>query len=278
MPEIMPLTDSVHSIKNRTIYFFFFKLRIDPTSIGEVKDKLHKNGAICRHWFVCEYALIGSDENLWTHAAIFDFKSSEVAKRAFTKGIISDHIEGIQVFSVKTTNPPFLINFIFKLMRPLGSALTLFSKQNKNPRSSDLTKKRGGVSPTEEQFNQHYQNDRTTKAYMINLLQTYPIAQYPDRKTTVSGGTAYYRRYGLVAMRSVYMIGGRLILAGRMGAPILEYNVPKLTQGAWEGIGVMEYPNPSKIFELEKMPGYKKAYEHRDAGLEKTVLIISKKE
>jgi len=50
------------------------------------------------------------------------------------------------------------------------------------------------------------------------------------------------------------------------------------TIGAWEEIGIMEYPNPSKLFSLMKIPGYEKALTHRNAGLKRTVVIISKKD
>ena len=62
-----------------------------------------------------------------------------------------------------------------------------------------------------------------------------------------------------------------------MGQPIIEVKAPKLTKGMWEGILIMEYPNPLKMFTLKNMPGYEKALRHRNAGLERTVMIISKK-
>ena len=74
------------------------------------------------------------------------------------------------------------------------------------------------------------------------------------------------------------MQGGNFILAGSIGQAIMEVNVPITTTEAWEEIGIMEYPNPSKLFSLKNMPGYEKALRHRNAGLERTVVIISKKD
>jgi len=87
-----------------------------------------------------------------------------------------------------------------------------------------------------------------------------------------------YRRYGLVGLRSIMMQGGNLILSGSIGKPIIEVNAPITTTGAWEDISIMEYPNPSKLFYLKNMLGYEKALKHRNAGLERTVVIISRKD
>lgn len=111
---------------------------------------------------------------------------------------------------------------------------------------------------------------------MINLLHAYKKAQYTNG-TNVSRATAYYRRYGLVALRSILKQGGNLILSGRIGQPVIEVNASQLTKGMWEGIGIMEYPTPLKLLTLKNMPGYQKALTHRNAGLERTVVIVSKK-
>lgn len=186
-------------------------------------------------------------------------------------------MDAIQGFGVRPTTPPNFILFLFKLLRPIGVLLSRGAeKRTANQVMEGFGKEEGGIGPKKHQIIRHLQNTRTSKAYMINLLHTYNKAQYADG-TTISGATAYYQKYGIAALRSVIMQGGNLILAGRMGQAIIEANVPKTIKGAWEGVGIMEYPNPAKLFSLEKMPGYSKALIHRRAGLERTVLIISKK-
>ena len=275
MQSLLPREASI--LKNRTILFYFFKLNNSALGAKAIKDKFKQVGGESLHWFECEYAFIGDSENEWTHAAIFKFASQSGLKDAVKQGINSDKIDAIQGFAVKETKPPGIALFVLKLLRPLGALVKYFSKETSIDEVIEMTENLGGIHPSKDQLTRHFQNKRTSSAIMINLLQTYKIARYPKQNNSVSGAIAYYRKYGLVAVRSVYMLGGKLVLSGRMGKPIIENNAPTLTSGSWEGLGIMEYPNPSQLIALEKMPGYQKAYLHRNAGLEKTVLIISKK-
>ncbi len=276
MQQLLPNKETIDSLKNRTTFFYFFKLKNTEENETTIREQFAQHQAKCLYWLECEYAFVGEGENTWTHAAIFEFPSFDVVKQAIEKGIHSDSIEALQGFSVRTTSPPKFILFLFKLLRPIGA---FFNRGTEKPTVNQVIEimgGEGGIAATREQITRHLQNTRSSKAYMINLLQTYKTAQYPDGNSTVSGATAYYKRYGFTAARSVYMLGGKLVLAGRMGQPIIEVNAPKLTKGSWEGIGIMEYPTPSNLIALENMPDYKKSLIHRDAGLERTVLIISK--
>ncbi len=278
MYQILPnTTKATTKLKNRTTFLYFFKFKDANNDGATTRQQFAEHQATCLQWLVCEYAFIGVAENSWTHAAIFKFPNVETRNKAMQKGLHSDELEAVQGFAVQITTPPSFILSIFKLLRPFAG---FWNRREAKVTAEEILKTmdgEGGIAPTKGQIIRHLQNNRTSKAYMINLLQSHPKAQYSNDKSMVSGATAYYRRYGLVALRSVLMMGGNLILAGRMGKPIIEINVPSLTKGAWEGIGIMEYPTPLGIFDLEKMPGYKKSLNHRRAGLERTVLIISKK-
>ena len=81
----------------------------------------------------------------------------------------------------------------------------------------------------------------------------------------------------MTAIRGVYLLGGNLAFSARLKGPLIAAeNQAVATAGTWHGIGVMQYQRPSKLFMLEQMPGYKKVLKHRNAGLEKTTLIIAK--
>lgn len=276
MQQLLPSKEVIPALKNRTIFFYFFKLKNAANNGATIREQFAQYQAKCLHWLECEYAFIGEGENTWTHAALFEFSNFEAVTQAINKGISSNEVAALQGFAVRPTSPPKFILFLFKLLRPIGALLKGNIEGQTVNQVIEIMGGEGGIISTREQIARHLQNNRTSKAYMINLLQTYKTAQYPDGNSTVSGATAYYKRYGTVAARSVYMLGGQLVLAGRMGQPIIEINAPKLTTGNWEGIGIMEYPNPSNLIALEKMPGYKKSLIHRDAGLERTALIISK--
>lgn len=278
MPQkLLPDPSAISSLQKRTTFFYFFKLKNAKRNGAGIREQFAQHQSKCLHWLNCEYAFIGAGENTWTHAAIFEFPNFKAVEKAIETGISSEELEGIQGFAVQATRPPKLALFLFKLLRPIGALLHRGPEEATVDEVVEIIDTEGGIHPNRQQIARHLQNKRTAKAYMINLLQTYEQAQYPGKKSRISGATAYYRKYGFVAARSVYMLGGELVLAGRMGEPIIEANAPVLTKGVWEGIGIMEYPDPSNLIALEKMPGYKKSLTHRNAGLERTVLIISKK-
>ncbi|MDW3650679.1 MAG: hypothetical protein R8P61_26625 [Bacteroidia bacterium] len=272
MQKLLPQIEELSDLNNRTLFFYFFNITASEKAGEETQKTFLQHNAKVLHWWECEYTFIGEGEDCWTHAAVVQFPDLTSIETAAQEGIQSTEVEGIQAFAVKQTKVPAFILFLFKLLRPIGNFL------DKGLDQEEVRKifSGGGITPRKDQLEKHFSNTRQSKAYMINLLQSYKIAQYPGN-STVRGATAYYRRYGFTAMRSVIMTGGNLVLAGRMGEPILESNAPLATKGPWEGIGIMEYPQPQKIFSLEHMPGYKKAIDHRTAGLERTALIIAKK-
>ena len=77
-----------------------------------------------------------------------------------------------------------------------------------------------------------------------------------------------------MAIRSVYLLGGRLIAFGRLEGPLIE-GAPNATSGSWDELAIMEYPTPRTILKLEQMPGYRAALADREAGLERTVIIVA---
>lgn len=277
MLKLLPDQEAAASLKNRTTFFYFFNLKEVTNDGATIRQLFAQHGAKCVLWLNCEYAFVGEGEDCWTHAALFQFPDTQAVKQAIDQGISSDEIAAVQGFAVGPSKPPQLILFLFKLLRPLGF---LFARGTTKKwtvnQVVEILGGEGGIYATKKQISRHLENNRPSKAYMINLLQTYKKARYPDGNITVSGATAYYKRYGFVATRSVVMLGGTLVFGGKMGQPFTEVNAPSLTKGGWEGLGIMRYPSPSKLIALEKMPGYKKSLVHRDAGLERTVLVISK--
>ena len=277
MQQLLPNPGILSTIEKRTLFFYFFKLKKGDDGAA-IRQQFAYHQATCLHWLHCEYVIVGEGVDFWTHAAIFEFPNFAAVKQAIHQGIVSNNVEAVQGFAVRPTIPPNFILSLFKLLRPIGSLINRNAEKRTATQILDVFEQERGITPKKYQIERHLQNTRTSNAYMINLLHTYKKAQYGNgNETTISGATAYYRRYGLVALRSVLMQGGNLILSGRMGQPIIEVNAPKLTKGVWEGIGIMEYPNPSKLLTLKYMPGYQKALRHRDAGLERTVVIVSKR-
>ena len=107
---------------------------------------------------------------------------------------------------------------------------------------------------------------------MVNFLAYYPGARYSDGRA--SSGRAAYARYGIVALRTVYRTGGRLLFYGRITEGLRAANAGP-TQGAWSDVAAMRYPNPPAILSMEHVSEYRTALHHRDAGLERTIVIAS---
>ena len=107
---------------------------------------------------------------------------------------------------------------------------------------------------------------------MVNFLAYYPSARYSDSRA--SSGRAAYGRYGVAAMRTVYRTGGHLLFYGRV-SEVLRQASSGPTIGAWSDVAAMHYPNPQAILSMEHASDYRAALRHRDAGLERTVVIAT---
>ncbi len=142
----------------------------------------------------------------------------------------------------------------------------------------NLENNNSNLLPTKKQAERILKEKSNKKAFMINLLQSRKTAKYKDRSISISGREAYYEKYGKTATKCVLLLGGDVTYSGRvLGDTLIEYNVPLDTMGNWEAIGIIEYPKAVKMLDLEKMPGYSKALEHRDAGLERTYNLYATK-
>ncbi|MBI3437652.1 MAG: hypothetical protein HY054_03185 [Proteobacteria bacterium] len=107
---------------------------------------------------------------------------------------------------------------------------------------------------------------------VVNFLSYFPSARYADGRA--SSGRAAYARYGLVALRTVYRTGGHLLFYGRI-TEVLREATGGPTTGAWSDVAAMLYPTPSAILTMENVAAYRAALHHRDAGLERTIVIAS---
>ena len=277
MKQLLPSLQSFTSNEKSRTFFYFLKLK--KLADGNIlRRKFDGFGGKCLHWWECEYTFIGEGDEYWTHAAVFQFSSSDALTAAQKSGLSSNEVLDLQLFNADINMPPKVVTLAFKMLRPIG---WFYNKSNQKITVDDVTNTfqgEGGIVPRKDQIHRHLANQRESKAFMINLLQPYKKAQYEENSesSNISGGTAYFKKYGVTAMRSVLMLGGNLAFSARLGVPLLEGNSPKSTQGSWAGLAVMQYPNPSKLLSLEHMPGYKSVLKHRKAGLERTALIVAK--
>jgi len=105
---------------------------------------------------------------------------------------------------------------------------------------------------------------------MVNFLSYFDKSKTNENES----GRAAYRRYGAAAMRTVYRTGGRLLFYGAV-MEVARAAAGGPMAGAWNDIAAMRYPNPPAILSMEHVPAYRAALAHRDAGLERTVVVAS---
>jgi hypothetical protein len=116
----------------------------------------------------------------------------------------------------------------------------------------------------------------TFKPVMVNFLKYRTLARYdePSPGNPAPSGRRAYARYGLVAFQAIHRTGGLHSFFGRV-EEVLHAAKSGLTAGTWDDIGVMQYSEPKGILTMEQIPAYRAALTHRDAGLERTVIITA---
>ena len=118
------------------------------------------------------------------------------------------------------------------------------------------------ITPNVEQFKALAQAASTDNGtvVMVNLL-----------KYRRSGGSGEYRQYGDAVTAMVERTGGRLIYVGRCDQVLIG------DEGGdgWDAIALVEYPNRQAFIDMVSQPDYQKAHTHREAGLERTVLLAT---
>ena len=276
MINIIPDPIKLFNNENTNKIILFIFLRFDKSINSEnFRNRLLKENIIISHWFDCQYTNIGK-EDYWTNALIIEFENKTELEKSYESEIGKIKVEAVQVFNLAPKNPPrLLINFL-KLFRPIGYFLELINNSRKE--LQNLENNNSNLLPTKKQAERILKEKSNKKAFMINLLQSRKTAKYKDRSISISGREAYYEKYGKTATKCVLLLGGDVTYSGRvLGDTLIEYNVPLDTTGNWEAIGIIEYPKAVKMLDLEKMPGYSKALEHRDAGLERTYNLYATK-
>jgi len=127
------------------------------------------------------------------------------------------------------------------------------------------------ITPTREQFTAFAQGDRDGEVVMINLLHFAPsedgAAATPGPGT--SAGASAYREYSDQVVKMVEARGGRVIWTGRPEHVL----IGDTEKDAWDLVALVSYPSRSAFIEMVTSPAYESAHEHRERGLDRTVLL-----
>jgi uncharacterized protein (DUF1330 family) len=210
------------------------------------------------------FSFIGPDNAYWNRFFIAHGGDSD------TLPISLREAEDAFVARVQLRRPPRIMLGILRALIALG----ILSKPT-GPiiRDTQSLNFRSDVMPSAGAITRLLAEPPSFAPAMINFLAYKPEAAYTDGRDPVSGRTAY-GRYGIVAMRTVYRAGGRLLFAGRILAVLREATGGPAV-GRWDDVAAMQYPNPPAILSMEHAPDYHAALHHRDAGLERTLVIAS---
>jgi uncharacterized protein (DUF1330 family) len=132
----------------------------------------------------------------------------------------------------------------------------------------------GGINPDEHQIHRLIEAELVGPLQFVNLLAYRDRATYPEgheRAGDELSGAEAYGLYGQVALEHVTKRGGRLTL----------YNEADLTligdaDRRWDQIAIMEYPALDAFLDMIVDPDYVTALVHRQAGLDRTEVIVSR--
>ncbi|MGH9025161.1 MAG: DUF1330 domain-containing protein [Acidimicrobiia bacterium] len=119
------------------------------------------------------------------------------------------------------------------------------------------------ITPNRAQFEALASAPDEGPVVMLNLLKFKTQAEDGD-----GTGADAYGRYGDAAVRMVEERGGTVLWAGRADQILIGD-----PDEDWDQVALVEYPSRAAFIEMVSSPKYLEAHEHRESGLERTVLV-----
>jgi uncharacterized protein (DUF1330 family) len=119
------------------------------------------------------------------------------------------------------------------------------------------------IRPNKDQFLELMSAPDEGPVVMLNLLK---FKEKSDDGS--STGAASYGKYGDAVVQMVEARGGKVLWLGKadqilIGDPAQD----------WDSVALVQYPSRKAFIEMSTSKEYESAHEHREAGLERTVLI-----
>lgn len=113
------------------------------------------------------------------------------------------------------------------------------------------------IRPNEQQFLELVNSTEQGPVVMLNLLKFKP-----------GDGAASYGRYGDAVVKMIESTGGEVLWLGRADQILI--GDPAET---WDAVVLVQYPNRKAFVEMTSTKEYDETHAHREAGLERTVVI-----
>jgi uncharacterized protein (DUF1330 family) len=114
------------------------------------------------------------------------------------------------------------------------------------------------IRPNKEQFLELMNAPDEGPVVMLNLLKFKPRE-----------GASEYGKYGDAVVQMVEARGGKVLWIGKVDQTL----IGDLDANDWDSIALVQYPSRKTFIEMTTSKEYDAAHEHRESGLERTVLI-----
>lgn len=113
------------------------------------------------------------------------------------------------------------------------------------------------IRPNKEQFLELMNAPDEGPVVMLNLLKFKPRE-----------GASEYNKYGESAVQMVEARGGKVLWMGKVDQTLIGP-----VDEAWDAIALVQYPSRTAFIEMTSTKEYDAAHEHRESGLERTLLL-----
>ena len=114
-----------------------------------------------------------------------------------------------------------------------------------------------GIRPNKEQFIELMNAPDEGPVVMLNLLKFKP-----------RDGAKEYGKYGESVSKMVEARGGKMLWIGKVDQTLIGP-----VEEDWDAIALVQYPSRKAFIDMATSKEYDKAHEHREGGLERTVLL-----
>ena len=127
------------------------------------------------------------------------------------------------------------------------------------------------TAPTEQQLQALLQGPPEGSIRMINLLKFREQAEYEDGSAGgCANGMEAYLRYGAALEAGILdAIGATLIYS----EPVVTGVIGEANALDYDIIAIVNYPSRQAFLDMAASPAYQEAHKHREAGLERQLLI-----
>ncbi len=131
------------------------------------------------------------------------------------------------------------------------------------------------ITPTREQFTDFAHGRADGEVVMINLLHfarsdgTDSADSAKSTSAASDSGAGAYREYSDQVIKMVESRGGKVIWTGRPENVLIGDS----EADDWDLVALVSYPSRAAFIDMVTSPKYEQAHEHRERGLDRTVLL-----